>query len=68
MISHRLISIRPVITKMRAARFTKWNVALSAVLLLCLLVMTFVRIGAANRKKLLLALSQSLADLDLRKP
>jgi TolA-binding protein len=52
--------------KMRASRYMKWGAVLSGVLLLSLIAMVFVRLNAANSKKHLLALSQSLTDLDIR--
>jgi tetratricopeptide (TPR) repeat protein len=50
----------------RAGRSMKWSAALSGVCLLCLAAMIAARMNAANRKKHLLALSQSVSDLDIR--
>jgi tetratricopeptide (TPR) repeat protein len=49
--------------KLQAERYVRWSVALSALCVLFSAVMAFARISAVNKKKHLLALSQSLADI-----
>jgi tetratricopeptide (TPR) repeat protein len=50
----------------RAGRYMKWSAVLSGVCLLCLAAMIAARMSAASRKKHVLALSQSVSDLDIR--
>jgi tetratricopeptide (TPR) repeat protein len=53
--------------QVRAARNMKWSAGLGALFVLCLMTMLLVRMSAQGRKKQLAALSQSMADIDIRK-
>jgi tetratricopeptide (TPR) repeat protein len=57
---------KKAIARLRADRYVKWSAALCGLLALCAAVMVFARMSAMNKKKHLLALTQSMADLDIR--
>jgi tetratricopeptide (TPR) repeat protein len=57
---------RKAAAKLRSAKYMKWSAALGALCVLCAVTMVFARMNAANKKKHLHVLSQSVADLDVR--